>query len=221
MIYFNADGSLAEMCGNGIRCFAKWVFDHGLTATTHDLRIMTGAGIKNIQIDVASGKASTIRVDMGPPQFEAAAIPVIGKQDTLSISLPFPGFELEGAAVSMGNPHCVLFIDSDPNEMDVGTIGPAIENNTTVFPEKTNVQFVKVIDRNNVKARIWERGVGETLASGTSSCAIVAAGVKRGLLDPVCIVHLPGGELSIDWQESTSIFMTGAAEEVFSGTIEL
>ncbi len=203
--FYNSDGSIAQMCGNGMRCFAKYVFDNGII-NKHQFSVQTLAGVVVPEI-LETGK---VRVDMGYPIFEAARIPV----KTADIF----DFEVEGfkaASVSMGNPHCVIFTDGNTKQKAV-EFGSKIES-SPLFPEKTNVEFVEIISRKKIKVDVFERGCGITLACGTGACASVALGVKKGLLDEEVTVILPGGELLIEYTEGSHVFMTGDAQKVFSG----
>ncbi len=203
--FYNSDGSIAQMCGNGMRCFAKYVHDKGIIKK-HKFSVQTLAGVIIPEI-LETGK---VKVDMGKPVFEAGRIPV-------SVNDPFD-FEVEGfkaSAVSMGNPHCVIFTDKDTKEL-AAKIGPAIEV-SPLFPEKTNVEFVEIKSRKKIKIDVWERGCGITLACGTGACASVALGVKKGFLDEEVNVILPGGELQIQYTEGSHVYMTGEAHKVFTG----
>jgi len=203
--FYNSDGSIAQMCGNGMRCFAKYVYDNGII-NKHKFSVQTLAGVIVPEI-LETGK---VKVDMGLPVFDAARIPV----KTADVF----DFEVEGfkaAAASMGNPHCVIFTDDDTKKLALEA-GPNIES-SPLFPEKTNVEFVKILSRKKIKVDVFERGCGITLACGTGACASVALGVKKGLLDEEVDVILPGGELQIHYKEGSHVFMTGEAQRVFSG----
>lgn len=214
MDYYNADGAPAEMCGNGIRCLAKYVADRGYIGGD-GLRVDTRAGVKDLTVfrDDA-GRVTRVRVDMGPPVLERAAIPMAGDGDPLHEPITADGFSFDAACVSMGNPHCILFLD---DEVPFEALGPAIET-MPVFPQKTNVEFTRVLSPTEVQVRVWERGVGETQACGTGACATAVAAHLRGLTERTVAVHLPGGTLDIEWADDT-VFMTGPAEEVFSGEL--
>ena len=231
MIMYNADGSRGQMCGNGIRCVAKYVYDHGMTDRT-EISIETGAGIKTLNLTVADGKMKTARVDMGEPILNAADIPVTVSQGVSrgggvggEIRVIDEPFEVDGSiyrmtCVSMGNPHAVTFLD-DIASLDLEKIGPSFENHPC-FPERINTEFIRVTDRQNIEMRVWERGTGETLACGTGSCASVVACVLNGLTDRCVNVHLPGGILEILWDETDNhVYMTGPAEAVFEGEVTL
>lgn len=203
--FYNSDGSIAQMCGNGMRCFAKYVYDKGIISK-HKFSVQTLAGVIVPEI-LENGK---VRVDMGKPIFDASRIPTKAP-DILD-------FEVEGfkaSAVSMGNPHCVIFTDGDTKSL-AAEIGPAIEV-SPYFPEKTNVEFVKIKSRKEIQVDVFERGCGITLACGTGACASVAVGIKKGFLDEEVLVKLPGGELKIEYEEGRHIFMTGDSKRVFSG----
>jgi diaminopimelate epimerase len=216
MRMFNADGSEAEMCGNGIRCVAKYVFDHGICEKEH-LKIETGAGILALDVEAENGKVQQVRVDMGPPYLLASEIPTTLDQDPLvNVPLSAGGHEFKVTCVSMGNPHCVIFVDKATDDLVLG-IGPRIENDSR-FPARINVEFVEVVSRTEVKQRTWERGSGETMACGTGASAVCVAGVLSGRTDRKITNHLLGGTLILEWDEPTNhVFMTGPATEVFSG----
>ncbi len=216
MRMFNADGSEAEMCGNGIRCVAKYIYDHGLVRKP-TLSIETGRGVLTLDLEVAGGMVHQVRVDMGEPILEAERIPT-----TLSGSPPTNApFQLEDRSfavtcVSMGNPHCVIYVDDITDALVLG-IGPRIEKHPA-FPRRTNVEFVRVNRPDDVTMRVWERGSGETLACGTGTCAVAVAGVLTGRTGRRITVHLRGGDLRLHWSESDNhVYMTGPAVEVFSG----
>lgn len=215
MRMYNADGSESEMCGNGVRCVAKFVYDHGI-ATKEELRIETGRGVLTLQIFPVNGKAEQIRVNMGPPILEAALIPTtLPGNPPVSVPLEVAGKTLSVTAVSMGNPHCVTFVDEITDEQ-VHVIGPQIEKHPA-FPRRVNAEFIKVISRSEIQMRVWERGSGETQACGTGACASAVAAVLNGLTDRTVLCHLPGGDLTLEWAESGEVFMTGPATEVFTG----
>mgnify|MGYP004459306765 FL=1 len=218
MRMFNSDGSEAEMCGNGIRCVGKFVFDKGLTNKT-EVKIETLAGIKTLKLNIKKGKVSTARVDMGEPILEPKEIPVISNEDivkNLEISAENRNFRFTCA--SMGNPHAITFVD-DTKNFDVEKYGKVIEVDKN-FPRKTNVEFIEVIDKNNIKMRVWERGAGETLACGTGACASTVACILNGLTDRKVNVELLGGTLEIEWnKEDNHVYMTGPAVTVFEGEL--
>ncbi|MDD6797822.1 MAG: diaminopimelate epimerase [Clostridia bacterium] len=237
MEMYNSDGSRAQMCGNGIRCVAKYVYDYGLT-TKKNIAIDTLAGVKYIELNVDenSGKAVSARVNMGSPVLEAAQIPVrIGGEDIKGIldttiknavvnrPLNVSGNEYNVTCVSMGNPHCVVFTedDFDMKAFKIEQIAPAFENHEQ-FPERINTEFIKVIDRKNLEMRVWERGAGETFACGTGACASLVAAVLNGLADDKATLHLLGGDLEIEWNRKENlVFMEGPAVTVFEGEIDI
>lgn len=220
----NNDGSVAEMCGNGIRCFAKYVVDHGLVPADQDtVRVETDRGVLPIEVtrDYA-GKLYLATVDMGEPIVRPAEVPTdmrCGNNDDMVIACPLETDEgtFDVTPVSMGNPHCVLWVD-DVDDAPVDIVGPAIETHPA-FPKKTNVEFAQMVGTDYIRLRVWERGVGETFACGTGACAtaVVAALTCRAGRDVT--VELPGGELAIRWAEDDHVYMTGPAEEVFSGIL--
>ena len=218
MDYWNADGEKAEMCGNGIRCLAKYVYDRRLTELS-ELDVETRAGVKHVLIDVADGMAASVRVDMGPPAFQRKSIPMAGPADETFEHQPFSegGLTFHATAVSMGNPHLVLIGDSDPKSIDVRGIGPVLERHPD-FPERTNVEFVRVRD-GGVDVRVWERGVGETMACGTGACASLVASARAGLVDRTGEVRFPGGTLRVEWTEDGPVFLEGPATFVFEGEL--
>ena len=219
MRMFNSDGSESEMCGNGIRCVAKYAYDHGIVAKK-EITAETGAGILTLQLFTgADCKVDKVRVNMGPPRLTKAEIPMVGQADEKVVNQPLnilhSTFNITCA--SMGNPHCVIFVD-DVESFQVEKYGPLIENHE-LFPRRTNVEFVQIISRTEVRQRTWERGAGETLACGTGSSAVTAACVLNGLTDKKILNHLSGGDLEMEWAEDGNIYMTGPAVEVFSGEI--
>lgn len=218
MRMFNQDGSEAQMCGNGIRCVGKFVYDKKLTDKTN-IKIETLAGIKELVLHVQNEKVETVTVDMGEPILEYKKIPVNLKQDE-KIILQEQDKEFEFVCVSMGNPHAVTEVD-DVENFDVQNYGPGLEIKSA-FPEKANVEFVQIIDENTIKMRVWERGAGETLACGTGACATAVACYLKGKTGRNVTVELIGGKLNIEWDEKTNhVFMTGPAKIVFEGTIEI
>jgi diaminopimelate epimerase len=219
MEMYNADGSRGEMCGNGLRCVAKYVHDHGIAKRT-SLRGETDAGVKEIELVVEGGKAVAARVDMGVPQLERAEIPMAGPAGrVVAERLAAAGRDLVVTCVSMGNPHCVVFVE-DPASFPVEEVGPAVER-LPAFPRRTNVEFARVVSQREVVQRTWERGSGETLACGTGACAVAVAGRLNGLLGPDATIRLRGGDLRVQWEgEGSPVLMTGPAVEVFSGDID-
>ena len=220
MRMFNPDGTEAEMCGNGIRCFARWVHDAGLT-NGRQVTVETAAGVKQLRLHVRDGGFVSVRVDMGEPVLKPALIPVRADGDgpVVAQSINVDGKKLEITAVSMGNPHAVLFVP-DVSAAPVSRLGPLIENHR-LFPSRTNVQFVQVTGRQEIKVRTWERGAGETLACGTGACAAVVACVLNRLTARHVTVHLPGGDLSVEWLGDNRVVMTGPAVVVFHGEVTL
>ena len=221
MDMYNADGSRSEMCGNGVRCVAKYVYDYGLTDKT-EVDIETGAGIKHIVLTIRDGKVEKARVDMGEPILKPELVPVKGEGDRL-VNEPIlvDGQQYRMTCVSMGNPHAVVFLDEDVKDLDIEKIGPKFENHER-FPKRTNTEFMNVLDRHTMSMRVWERGSGETLACGTGTCASVVAAVLNGFTERDVLVHLLGGDLEIHWDEKDNhVYMTGSATTVFDGEIDL
>lgn len=216
MRMFNADGSEAEMCGNGLRCVAKYVYDHGI-AKKPQLRIETGRGILSVTLEVAAGLARRVCVDMGAPILQASDIPTTLPGDPpLEAPLTVDGETLRFTCVSMGNPHAVTFVEAI-TDRHVHGLGPLVERHSA-FPRKTNVEFIKVNRADDATMRVWERGSGETLACGTGACASAVAGVLTGRLARRVVMHLLGGDLELEWAERDGhVYMTGPATEVFSG----
>ena len=220
MAMYNADGSRGEMCGNGIRCVAKYVYDYGLTDKT-EISVETLAGIKYLQLTIKDGKCIKVRVDMGEPILEAAEIPVVAdKSPVVKEPITVNGQDLEMTCVSMGNPHAIFFVN-DVDSLELDKIGPAYENHER-FPNRINTEFIRIIDRNNIQMRVWERGSGETLACGTGACASAVASILNGYTDSSVTVHLLGGDLEIEWNKSDNhVYMTGPATVVFDGEIDI
>lgn len=222
MVMYNADGSRAEMCGNAIRCVARYVYDKGYVNTA-EFSIESMGKVKYITLTVENGVVTGVRVDMGAPILNAADIPVVSNGDrVINNEITVDGRKFNMTCVSMGNPHAVMFIDRSPREFELEHFGPLFENNS-IFPKRVNAEFARVVDRNNIEMRVWERGTGETLACGTGTCATVVAAILNGYADNDVTVHLLGGDLKIHWSgnESDSVIMTGPAEYVFSGEINL
>lgn len=217
MHIYNADGSEAEMCGNGVRCVAKYVYDHGLTDQT-EITVETGAGIKTLLLTVENKKVSQVRADMGEPILNPELIPVEADGDTvIDEKIYVDGKEWHMTCVSMGNPHAVVFVE-DTDAFELEKYGPQFENHPR-FPKRTNVEFVHVISRTEASMRVWERGSAETLACGTGTCASVMACILNHKTENKVLVHLRGGDLTIEYDpKSNHIFMTGPAVEVFHGT---
>lgn len=220
MRMFNADGSEGEMCGNGIRCVAKYVYDHHMTEKT-GLSIETGAGIKYLELVVEDGAVSQVKVDMGEPILKSSQIPVkTEKERVIGEPMEVEGKEWNMTCVSMGNPHAVVLVP-DTKAFEIEKYGPAFENNE-IFPKRTNTEFVQLLSRNEINMRVWERGSGETLACGTGTCASVMACILNGETDNEVLVHLLGGDLTVKYDERTNhIFMTGPAATVYEGEISL
>lgn len=220
MRMFNADGSESEMCGNGIRCVAKYVYDHHMTEKT-GLSIETGAGIKYLELVVEDGAVSQVKVDMGEPILKSSQIPVkTEKERVIGEPMEVEGKEWNMTCVSMGNPHAVVLVP-DTKAFEIEKYGPAFENNE-IFPKRTNTEFVQLLSRNEINMRVWERGSGETLACGTGTCASVMACILNGETDNEVLVHLLGGDLTVKYDERTNhIFMTGPAATVYEGEISL
>jgi diaminopimelate epimerase len=240
MRMFNADGSEAEMCGNGIRCVAKYAFDHGVSKN-NPMRVETGAGILTLQLQIEAGNVRSVTVNMGQPVLKLADIPVdrgevgltqqahqysfvLERNPTIEEMARYTGYDPKpilysvshATFVSMGNPHVVIFVD-DVEKADVAYFGPGIEN-FKAFPKRINAHWVQVKSRGEVTMRTWERGSGVTLACGTGACAVAVAGALTGRTDRKILAHLPGGDLTLDWREADScVYMTGPATEVFSG----
>jgi diaminopimelate epimerase len=216
MRMFNADGSEAEMCGNGVRCVAKYVYDHGLVRKPH-LRVETGRGILHLDLEIQGDKVERVRVDMGEPILRSADIPTtLPGNPPVDVPLTWPGTVYNVTCVSMGNPHCVIFVDELTDAL-VHQIGPQLEHHPA-FPRRTNVEFVKVNRPDDVTIRVWERGSGETMACGTGACAVCVAGALTGRTHRKLTAHLRGGDLELHWSEADNhVFMTGPAVEVFQG----
>jgi diaminopimelate epimerase len=220
MRMFNADGSESEMCGNGIRCVAKYVYDHGL-CRQRSLRIETGNGILNLELEIARERVRRVRVDMGEPILEPSRVPTaLPGNPTFAgsaadVVLELGDCQFQVTCVSMGNPHCVAFVE-EPTDRWVLSIGPRVETDRR-FPKRTNAEFVQVLSSREVQVRVWERGSGETLACGTGACAVCVAGALTGRTGRKIIAHLPGGDLELEWADNNRVYMTGEAVEVFSG----
>jgi len=215
MRIFNADGSEAEMCGNGVRCVAKYVYDHGICRRP-SLRIETQAGVLTLDLEVVDGRVRRVRVDMGEPVLEAARIPtLLPGSPVVEAPLSIAGRELRVTCVSLGNPHCVVFVEELTDEWVLG-VGPQVERDCH-FPNRINAEFVQVLSPAEVKMRVWERGSGETMACGTGASAVCVAGVLTGRTQPGIVAHLPGGDLELLWADDNHVYLTGPAVEVFSG----
>ena len=222
MEMYNLDGSQGAMCGNGIRCVAKFVYDKGIVRKKN-LSIDTKSGIKYLSLTVKNGKVSTVEVNMGSPVLMANQIPVVSDtEQVIDQPLEVNGKTYHITAVSMGNPHAIVYMD-DLENLDISTLGPQFENHLA-FPDRINTEFVKVINRRTLQMRVWERGSGETLACGTGACAVAVASVLNGLVDEDCpvTVKLLGGDLQIFWnRQEDLVYMTGPAVTVFEGEIDL
>lgn len=219
MRIFNADGSEAETCGNGIRCFAKYVYEHGFTSK-REFVIETLAGPNRVELFVSNGKVERVRSNMGKPNFERSKIPMVGPEGkVIEEPIEVEGETVRITAVNIGNPHAVVFVP-DATQAPVTTLGPKIEHHP-LFPQRTNVEFVSVIDRSNIVMRIWERGSGVTMASGSGSCASALASMITGRVERRVQVHLVYGVLIIEWSEDGYVYQEGPAEEVYTGTWHL
>lgn len=220
MEMYNADGSRSEMCGNGIRCVGKYVYDYGLAEKEH-ISVETLAGIKYLDLTVEDGKVKLVKVDMGNPELVPANIPIVADGDrVIDEPINVNGTEYRMTGVSMGNPHAVVYVE-DVKGLDIEKIGPAFENHER-FPNRVNTEFVKVLDQNTVEMRVWERGSGETMACGTGACAVAVACILNGLTEDKVTVKLLGGDLQIEWdKEADKVYMTGPAEVSFDGEINL
>lgn len=220
MDMYNADGSQGAMCGNGIRCVAKYVYDYGLTKNT-SISIDTRSGIKHVDLTVEDGKVSLVKVDMGMPELNAGQIPVVSENpQVVDEPIEVDGTVYRMTGVSMGNPHAVVYLD-DIKGLDIEKIGPKFEQHPC-FPDRVNTEFAHVLDEHTVEMRVWERGAGETLACGTGACAVAVASVLNGYVkgDEPVTVHLSGGDLEIFWdRKKNTVFMTGPAAVVFDGEI--
>ena len=227
MEMYNADGSRAEMCGNGIRCVAKYVYDKDLTDKT-DISVISCGQIKYLQLFLKEGQVDTVRVNMGAPELRPERIPVtvaeagmtLEQERIVNAPIIVQGKEYKMTCVSMGNPHAVIFLE-DVTNLEIEQIGPYFENHER-FPKRINTEFVKVLDKKTVQMRVWERGTGETLACGTGCCATVVACILNGLTDEKVTVKLLGGEIEIEWdREANLVYMTGPAVTVFEGEYDV
>ena len=220
MEMYNADGSRSEMCGNGIRCVGKYVYDYGI-AKKERISVETLAGIKYLDFTIENDKVKLVKVDMGSPELVPANIPVVADGDSaIDEPIEVDGVEYRMTCVSMGNPHAVVYMD-DVKGLDIEKVGPKFENHPR-FPRRVNTEFVRVIDRNTVEMRVWERGSGETLACGTGACAVAVSSILNGHTENKVTVKLLGGDLQIEWdRENNKVYMTGPAEVSFEGEIQL
>ena len=219
MAMYNADGSYGKMCGNGIRCVAKYVYDNGLTDKT-EISVISGGAVKYLKLTVVNGKVKKVRVNMGEPILKPSEIPVVGDGDKLvAVPIVVDNQVYEMTCVSMGNPHAVVFLD-DVENLKIEEIGPRFEQHER-FPDRVNTEFVERIDRKNLKMRVWERGSGETMACGTGACATAVAAILNGYAERDVTVHLLGGDLEISWDETDNcVYMTGPAATVFTGEFD-
>ena len=223
MVMYNADGSRGAMCGNGIRCVAKYVYDHGYTDST-EFTIESMGKIKYIEVFTENSKAVSARVNMGSPILTSKDIPVVcDGEKCINQSVTIGNREFTMTCVSMGNPHAVMFIDESVKDFDLNKYGKIAESNTALFPDRVNAEFARIIDRNTIEMRVYERGAGETLACGTGTCATVVAAILNGYVDNEVTVHLLGGDLKIEWsgKEDDSVIMTGPAAYAFTGEVEI
>ncbi len=214
MRIFNSDGSEAEMCGNGIRCFSKYCYEKAIVAKA-EFSVETLAGIKHVWLTLDGNAVTSVRVDMGVANWQRSSLPMLGEGMCINENLTVDGKVYKVTCLSMGNPHCVTFVD-DVDSYPVTAIGPLIENNK-VFPRRTNVGFVQVLNNHELKVRVWERGCGETLACGTGTCAAVTAANRLGKAGNSVTIHVLGGDLHVEIAEK--IFLSGAATKVFEGTL--
>lgn len=222
MRMFNADGSEGMMCGNGIRCVGKYAYEHGIVDKT-DITVETKSGVRSLKLDVSDGKVKSVCVDMGKAILKPSDIPISADGDSfISMPLEVCGKTYTVTCVSMGNPHCVVFTENDPMELDLEKIGPDFENHR-LFPEKINTEFVRVIDRKTLEMRVWERGSGETFACGTGACAAAVAAAENGFCSrgQEIAVKLRGGELKIIYAPDGNVTMTGTASHVYDGTADI
>jgi diaminopimelate epimerase len=215
MRMFNADGSEAQMCGNGIRCLAKYLYESGISRKL-DLTVETLAGVLPLQLSISHGTVEKVKVNMGVPRLRRQEIPMLGEGDlVLGEQLTAADREFSVTCLSMGNPHCVIYVD-DVAKFPVTHYGPLLERHPQ-FPQRTNVEWIEWLNRQEIRQRTWERGSGETLACGTGACAATVASVLNGKTDRAITVHLSGGDLEIEWAEDNAVYMTGPAVEAFRG----
>ena len=219
MEMYNADGSRGDMCGNGIRCVGKYLYDHGL-ATDNPLTVDTDVGPKRLFLTIEGGTVTQVQVDMGEPILDGPRIPVADPGRVVDVPLTVDGRTYRVTCVSMGNPHCVTFVD-DVEALDLPTIGPRFETHH-FFPKRVNTEFIRVANPTELDMRVWERGSGETWACGTGACAAAVAAVLNHAAERRVTVHLRGGDLEIEWRaEDNRVYMTGGAHEVFEGTVDV
>jgi len=218
MEMYNADGSRAKMCGNGIRCVGKYMYE-SRGARQPVLRVETDSGVRTLQIQAKDGRVTAVMVDMGEPEFEGIAIPLAREGRMIEETLSIDGEDFVVTCLSVGNPHCVVFVE-ELEEIDIARLGPRFEHHP-LFPERVNTEFVQVIDERRLRLRVWERGSGETLACGTGACAAAVAARVTGRSAREVVVELSGGSLEVDWRDDNHIWMTGPAVEVFRGELDL
>ncbi len=219
MEMYNADGSRGEMCGNGIRCVGKYIYDHGI-ARDNPLKVDTDAGLKVLFLDVENGRVARVTVDMGEPILDGPKIPVAAEGQVIDQPLTVAGKSYQVTCVSLGNPHCVIFVD-DVEPLELGKIGPQFEHHS-FFPNRVNTEFIQIVSPTELNMWVWERGSGETWACGTGACAAAVAAVLNHKADRRVSVHLRGGDLDIEWRMADNhVYMTGSAEEVFEGIVEI
>ncbi len=219
MEFFNSDGSLAKVCGNGLRCFAKYAHDNDLLKKTLFF-VETRSGVKEVELTYEEGAVTGARVDMGKPVFETDKIPMISNDKTFIDQLiDVQGTAVTATCLSMGNPHCVIFVE-DIESAPVKSVGSKIEQ-SDIFPERVNVEFVQPVGESELSVRVWERGAGGTLACGSGACAAVVAASKQGIIGRTAKVNMPGGQLLVNWHEDGQVYLAGHARQVFSGEIEL
>ena len=217
MTIYNSDGSEAEMCGNAIRCFAKYVYEEGMI-DKNKFRVETKAGVMKPELNIVDGIVKDVTVNMGKPRLKPEEIPVESRgKEVVNQQVRIGDGEYQITTVSMGNPHCIIYVD-DVDKYPIERVGPMIETDG-LFPQGVNVEFIEIIDKSRIKMRVWERGAGLTLACGTGACAAVVASIKNKLTSNTVTVQLPGGELSINWAEDGCVYMTGPAEYSFRGVI--
>lgn len=222
MVMYNADGSRGAMCGNGIRCVARYVYDKGYIRS-NEFTVESMGSVKHIRLLTGVSGVEAVRVDMGAPALGAADIPVLADGErVIKKAVSVGGRDFEMTCVSMGNPHAVMFIEESTSDFELEKYGPLFENHS-MFPDRVNAEFVRVINENEIEMRVWERGSGETLACGTGACASAVAAVLCGYTSGAVTVHLLGGDLKIEWNsdESSPVYMTGPAEYVFTGETDL
>lgn len=222
MVMYNADGSRGAMCGNGIRCVARYVYDKGYIRS-RKFTVESMGSVKQIELFLNGDTVESVRVDMGAPVITAADVPVVSDtENVINRSVNIGGRNFNMTCVSMGNPHAVMFIDESPKDFELEKYGPLFENDK-MFPDRVNAEFAHIVNQNEIEMRVWERGSGETLACGTGACATAVAAVLCGLAENEVTIHLIGGDLKIEWDgnETSPVYMTGPAEYVFTGEIDI